>query len=70
MNPLYTIGHSTHDWEHFVQLLQLHKIEVLGDVRSMPYSRFTPQYNRESLTGGLEFVRGLNNYESFQMVYR
>jgi uncharacterized protein (DUF488 family) len=53
MNALYTIGHSTHDWEHFVHLLQLHKIEVLGDVRSMPYSRFTPQYNRESLTGGL-----------------
>lgn len=53
MNPLYTIGHSTHDWEHFVQLLQLHRIDVLGDVRSVPYSRFTPQYNRESLSGGL-----------------
>lgn len=53
MNPLYTIGHSTHDWEHFVHLLQLHRVEVLGDVRSMPYSRFMPQYNRESLTGGL-----------------
>jgi len=53
MNMLYTIGHSTHDWAHFVHLLQLHKIEVLGDVRSMPYSRFTPQYNRESLLGSL-----------------
>lgn len=53
MNQLYTIGHSTHEWVHFVDLLQKHKIEVLGDVRSMPYSRFTPQYNRESLTNGL-----------------
>jgi uncharacterized protein (DUF488 family) len=53
MNPLFTIGHSTHDWDHFVQLLKLHKIDVLGDVRSTPYSRFTPQFNRESLMGGL-----------------
>ncbi len=56
MNPLYTIGHSTHAWEHFVQLLQAHKIEVLGDVRSQPYSRFTLQFNREALSGGLARV--------------
>ncbi len=53
MSSLYTIGHSTHEWEHFVDLLKLHRIEVLGDVRSRPYSRFTPQYNRESMMGGL-----------------
>jgi len=53
MNTLYTVGHSTHDWEHFVALLRLHRIEVLGDVRSQPYSHFMPQYNREGLCGGL-----------------
>jgi uncharacterized protein (DUF488 family) len=56
MNPLYTIGHSTHVWEHFVQLLELHKIGVVCDVRSQPYSRFTPQYNLEALSGSLARV--------------
>lgn len=53
MNPLFTVGHSNHEWDHFVHLLQMHEIEVLGDVRSAPYSRFTPQFNREALNGGL-----------------
>jgi uncharacterized protein (DUF488 family) len=53
MTALYTIGHSTHEWGHFLQLLRQHKIEVLADVRSQPYSRFTPQFNREGLSGGL-----------------
>lgn len=47
MNPLFTIGHSTHDWPFFAVLLRRHGIDVLGDVRSTPYSRYTPQFNRE-----------------------
>ena len=49
MNKLYTIGHSNHDFGRFIQLLQMHGITALGDVRSSPYSRFNPQYNREHL---------------------
>jgi uncharacterized protein (DUF488 family) len=46
---VYTIGHSTHALEHFVELLQGHGVTEVADVRSSPYSRFTPQFNREGL---------------------
>jgi uncharacterized protein (DUF488 family) len=49
LDTLYTIGHSNHSAEHFVELLQRHSIEVLADVRSQPFSRYTPHFNRESL---------------------
>jgi uncharacterized protein (DUF488 family) len=50
---LYTIGHSNHDQEHFCTLLQQHHIDVLADVRSQPYSRYTPQFNSEELKAAL-----------------
>jgi hypothetical protein len=46
---LFTIGHSNHPIEDFVKLLKQHKIEVLADVRSQPYSRMHPHYNAEAL---------------------
>ncbi len=46
---LFTIGHSTHSWEKFLELLQRHRIEAVADVRSSPYSQFNPQFNRETL---------------------
>jgi hypothetical protein len=51
---IYTIGHSTHTWEDFLKLLATLNIEVVADVRSKPYSRFNPQFNRETLASGLE----------------
>lgn len=45
---LYTIGHSTLPMDDFLRLLKDNYIQVLVDVRSQPYSRFNPQYNRES----------------------
>lgn len=53
---LFTIGHSTHEWSHFVELLLAHKIKAVADVRSSPYSRFCPQYNRENLDRALRNV--------------
>jgi uncharacterized protein (DUF488 family) len=52
-NAIYTLGHSSHTWAGFVDLLQQHSIQVVCDVRSMPYSRKNPQYNRETLKSGL-----------------
>ena len=49
INELYTIGHSNHSIEKFIELLFLHSITVVCDVRSHPYSKFNPQYNRETL---------------------
>jgi uncharacterized protein (DUF488 family) len=49
MLELFTIGHSIHSVERFVDLLKMHGVNALCDVRSSPYSRYTPQFNRESL---------------------
>jgi uncharacterized protein (DUF488 family) len=50
---IYTIGHSNIAIERFVDLLRLHLIQVLVDTRSQPYSRYAPQFNRESLQTSL-----------------
>jgi uncharacterized protein (DUF488 family) len=47
--PLYSIGHGTRPLEVFIGLLKEHGIEYLIDVRSRPFSRFNPQYNRKAL---------------------
>lgn len=51
--PLFTIGHSNHAIEAFVELLRCHGISALGDVRSHPYSRHVPQFSYEALRGSL-----------------
>jgi uncharacterized protein (DUF488 family) len=48
MMDIFTIGHSNVTAEHIIDLLKQHCIEVLIDVRSVPYSRYNPQFNRES----------------------
>jgi uncharacterized protein (DUF488 family) len=49
MRQLYTIGHSSHTPEHFLQLLQQHRIDVLVDTRSAPYSRYSPHFDSKPL---------------------
>src|SRR5437773_2453789 len=49
MQEVFTIGHSAHDLEHFTALLVRHNVTAVADVRSMPYSRVNPQFNRETL---------------------
>jgi uncharacterized protein (DUF488 family) len=51
---VFTVGHSTHAVERFVQLLTRHEITALADVRSQPYSRMNPQFNRETLKATLK----------------
>jgi uncharacterized protein (DUF488 family) len=51
---VYTIGHSTHSKEYFLGLLELHRITAVCDVRSSPYSRLNPQFNREPLKAFLQ----------------
>ena len=53
MTTVYTIGHSNHESETFLALLQQHDVELLVDVRSSPYSRYVPQANRETLSRAL-----------------
>jgi len=48
-NAIFTVGHSTHSIEKFLALLTKHQITAIVDVRSSPYSRMNPQFNREPL---------------------
>lgn len=49
-----SIGHSTHSIEAFVGLLLQHEVAALADVRSAPFSRFNPQFNRDALERSLK----------------
>lgn len=46
---IYTIGHSTHDQATFTNMLHEHNIELLVDVRSIPFSRRQPWFNQHRL---------------------
>ncbi|NEV63525.1 DUF488 family protein [Thiorhodococcus minor] len=52
-STLYTIGHSDHALEAFIGLLRQHGLSAIADVRSHPYSRRHPQFNREPLKAAL-----------------
>jgi uncharacterized protein (DUF488 family) len=52
-STVFTIGHSTHSIEVFSALLQRHGVTALADVRSSPYSRFNPQFNKGDLANAL-----------------
>ncbi len=48
-NEVFTIGHSTHSWERFIALLRTAGVTAIADVRTSPYSRLNPHFNREDL---------------------
>ncbi len=54
MLEVFTVGHSTQPLEQFIGLLKRHEISAIADVRSAPYSRHNPQFNRESLRESLK----------------
>lgn len=47
--PIFTIGHGTRPIRELLDLLRKYNIDYLADIRTHPYSKFNPQYNRESL---------------------
>jgi uncharacterized protein (DUF488 family) len=50
---IWTIGHSNHPVDALIGLLEAERIEVVADVRSFPFSRFAPHFNRDDLEGAL-----------------
>ena len=53
---VYTVGHSNMEIKNFFKLLKMYEIEVLIDVRSVPYSKHVPQFNNGNLQSCLEGV--------------
>lgn len=60
---LYTIGHTNHTHEEFLNLLQMYEINYILDIRSIPYSKYTPQFNKETISYFLKE----NGIEYYQM---
>lgn len=50
---IWTIGHSTADMEHFLDLLRRQRIEIVVDVRHYPGSRHVPHFGKQSLRRSL-----------------
>ena len=46
---LYSVGHSNQTQEEFLELLKSHDVNCIVDVRSVPASKYTPQFNMEPL---------------------
>lgn len=46
---VWSAGHSNVSMERLLELLALHGIEVVADVRSSPYSRYTPHFSKDQL---------------------
>jgi uncharacterized protein (DUF488 family) len=46
MSEVFTIGHSTYPIEMFLDLVLGARISILVDVRSKPFSRYNPHFNR------------------------
>ncbi|MGI8999102.1 MAG: DUF488 domain-containing protein [Candidatus Limnocylindria bacterium] len=57
MPKLYSIGHSSHALDHLLLLLREHQIEVVVDVRSTPYSHYSPQFAGPALERALRSIR-------------
>jgi uncharacterized protein (DUF488 family) len=58
---LYTVGYGNRVPADFFHLLQSQSIQMLVDVRTTPYSRFRPQFNKNSLAKtllaiGIEYI--------------
>ncbi len=51
---IHTLGHSRHGIARFIELVRAHGIAVVADVRGQPYSRYNPQFNRETFRDALE----------------
>jgi uncharacterized protein (DUF488 family) len=49
MLKLYTIGHSTHTLQEFIDILNAHQITDIVDVRTIPKSRHVPWFNENEL---------------------
>ena len=50
---ILTIGHSNHNWPRFLALIKSNGVEAVVDARSHPYSKFSPQFDSDSIRKSL-----------------
>jgi uncharacterized protein (DUF488 family) len=61
MFDAYTMGFSTRTWDETLEILSAHSIQRLIDIRTLPGSKRTPQFNLEHLRtelprAGIEYI--------------
>jgi uncharacterized protein (DUF488 family) len=61
MTTIWTIGHSTHPLDEFIEMLKSFDIRVLADVRNYPGSKRFPHFNKEALeislpAGNIDYI--------------
>lgn len=49
MTTLFTVGHSNHSLQDFLEILHAHQITQLIDIRTIPKSRHVPWFNKNAL---------------------
>ncbi|MDD5044058.1 MAG: DUF488 domain-containing protein [Candidatus Omnitrophica bacterium] len=54
---IFAVGYSTRTAEQFIALLKAHGIKQLVDIRTIPRSRFNPQFNKDALAKSLRNVK-------------
>lgn len=73
-HSLFTVGHSNQTQEGFLQLLREHDVNCIVDVRSVPASKYAPQFNEDMLrwflkSNGIQYLHfgdefGARRYDS------
>lgn len=53
-STIFTIGHSTHESDGFIEMLKAYNIELLVDIRHYPGSRHCPQFGKKRLEQNLQ----------------
>lgn len=67
MKTIWTIGHSNHSFPYFVSLLKDHGVSAVVDVRSSPYTKYTPHFSQPKIKEllNLEGIRYLSFGKEF-----
>lgn len=53
---VFTVGHSTRSLEELVEMLRSFHVTVLVDIRTIPRSRYNPQFNTDALASALPAI--------------
>ncbi len=53
---VFTVGHSNYPIDQFIDLLEQNGVQVIVDVRSAPYSRYNPQFDKNALDASLRLA--------------
>ena len=56
VKTIFTIGHSTRELKDFIEILKEYEINLIVDIRTIPKSRYNPQFNSEILQKKLKEV--------------